>query len=136
MFKRLLSSEPFFETGLFIIRLFLALMLIRHGIEVFDPPKMADYAKWMTDLHFPSPKLMAYLGKGGEFVGGILVLFGFLFRPALIALMIIFLSITFKMGEGRILMEDQHPFLFVVIFLVYFFLGAGKWSVDHKLFNK
>jgi uncharacterized membrane protein YphA (DoxX/SURF4 family) len=46
------------------------------------------------------------------------------------------LYITFVVGGGKIWYEDQYPFLFVLLAMVFFFTGPGKWSIDSSLFNK
>ena len=52
---------------------------------------------------------------------------------AAVALAITMAVICFVMGKGRIFTDDQHPFLFILLAAVFFFLGAGKWSLDHRL---
>jgi len=137
MIKRFLSPSPLWQqTGITFIRIIVGLFITYHGLEVFDKQKMTDYAKWLTDLHFPSPLFMAYLGKGIEFVAGLLFLLGLFTRIAIIPLIITMLIITFGMGKGKIYMDDQHPFLFVLLFLVIFFTGPGNFSLDHILFQK
>ena len=126
MLKRFFSSSPLWqETGLTLIRIIAGLFMIYHGSEIFDKEKMDGYEKMLTDLHFSSPLLMAYLGKGTEFFPGIFLLFGFLTRLALIPLIITMLIICFGMGHGKIFMDDQYPFLFVLLFLVIFFTGPA-----------
>jgi uncharacterized membrane protein YphA (DoxX/SURF4 family) len=137
MMNRFFSSSPLWqETGLTLIRIMIGLFMIYHGSEVFDKQKIVDYAKWLTDLNFPSPLFMGYLGKAIEFVAGIFLLTGFLTRLAIIPLIVTMLIICFGMGKGKIFMEDQHPFLFVLLFLVIFFTGPGKFSLDYILFRK
>jgi len=109
--------------------------MIYHGWEVFERDKMMEYTKWITDLHYPGPEFMAYLGKGIELVAGIFFLLGLFTRVAIIPLIFTMLFITFLIGHGKIFMDDQHPFLFVVIFLIFFFTGPGKWSMDHLLYR-
>jgi uncharacterized membrane protein YphA (DoxX/SURF4 family) len=46
------------------------------------------------------------------------------------------LYVSFFVGHGKIWYEDQHPFLFVLLALVFFFYGPGKMSVDQLLFGK
>jgi len=90
---------------------------------------------WLTDIHFPLPVFMAYLGKGAELIGGILIVLGLFTRIAAIVLIINMAIITFVLGSGKIFEDDQHPFLLLVLFVYLFFVGAGKLSLDHKLFN-
>ncbi len=134
--KRFFSSEPLYlNTGLLIIRVIIGAFMIYHGWEVLDAEKMKGYAKWMTDLGFPAPALMAYLGKGSELVCGILLLIGWVTRPAAIMLAITMFAVAFGMGHGKIFTDDQHPFLFVVLSLVFVFTGAGRFSVDHYVYG-
>jgi putative oxidoreductase len=116
--------------GYSVIRIFLGITLIYHGKEVFDAKLMGDYGKWLTDLHFPAPAMMAYLGKGSEFIGGVLLALGLFTRAACVFLCVTFLSIAFFMGHGKIFMEDQHPFMYVLFCLIFIFSGAGNISFD------
>ena len=137
MLKQFFSWKPLWqEAGLTLIRVLVGSFMIYHGSEVFSPEKMNDYAKWLTDIKFPSPSLMAYLGKGIEFAAGILFLLGLFTRLAIIPLVITMLIIAFGMGNGKIFMDDQHPFNFVLLFLVTFFTGPGRYSLDYYLFGK
>ena len=137
MVNRFLSPAPLWQQGgLTLIRIIVGLFITYHGFEVFTQEKMDGYSKWLTDLHFPSPVVMAYLGKGIEFVAGVLFLTGFLTRVAVIPLIITMVIIAFGMGKGKIFMDDQHPFLFVLLFLVIFFTGPGKFSLDYYFFGK
>jgi putative oxidoreductase len=120
-----------------ILILFLRLMvgsfLIYHGIEVFDSAKMDGYAGWMPRFRLLSPSQIAYAGKAAELVTGILLTLGLFVRPASAAIIAVFLFITFRLGEGRIYMEEQHPFMFVLFGILFLVAGGGKWSIDKYL---
>ena len=136
MIKSFFSPSPIWQhNGLTLIRIIVGLFITYHGLEVFDHEKMNGYTQWLTDLHFPSPAFMSYLGKGTEFIAGLLLLLGFLTRLAILALIITMMIITFGMGKGKIFMDDQHPFLFILLFLVLFFTGPGKFSLDYVFFG-
>lgn len=124
------------ETGVCIIRVITGVFMIYHGWEVLDSVKMLEYAKWMTDMKFQSPALVAYLGKTLELVCGVFITLGLFTRIAVIFLAITMLAVSFGIGKGRIFMEDQHPFLFVLLSFIFFFTGAGKYSIDFLLFGK
>ncbi|QHT71858.1 DoxX family protein [Rhodocytophaga rosea] len=124
------------EGGLLVIRLMVGAFMLYHGWEVFDGEKMNGYAKWLTDMQFPSPVLMGYLGKGTEWLSGLLITLGLLTRFACLIMAVTMSIITFGIGEGRIFMQEQHPFLFVVLAMVFFFVGPGRWSLDYVLFGK
>lgn len=136
MVKRLLSPHGlWYHEGLALVRITTGILMIYHGYEVFMGDKMDGYQQWLTDLKFPSPAFMAYLGKGAELVGGILLTFGLFTRFAAILLAITMAVVCFGMGDGKFLTNDQHPFLFVLISLLFFFTGAGKYSLDYLFFN-
>jgi uncharacterized membrane protein YphA (DoxX/SURF4 family) len=124
------------DQGLAIIRVMVGIFMIYHGSEVFEETKMNDYAKWLRDLNFPSPSLMAYLGKGTELVSGIFFTLGLFTRLAAIPLAVTMMIICFGLGQGKIFMDDQHPFLFALLALLFFFTGPGKWSLDQLFFGQ
>lgn len=129
------ARKIWFEPGVTLIRIITGLMMAYHGFEIFNNKLMLDYAKWLTDLHFPNPALMAYLGKGSELAAGICITIGLFTRLAVWPMIITMLLIAFGMGHGKVFYEDQHPFLFVLIGLFLFFNGSGKYSVDQFLYG-
>ncbi|WP_338876067.1 DoxX family protein [Spirosoma sp. SC4-14] len=124
------AAGLFRESGLTLIRIVLGIFLIYHGWEVFDPAQMKEYAAWDTFRQSASPLFMVYLGKGSEFVSGLLLLVGFLTRIGCLIVIGTMLYIVFFIGHGKIFYEDQHPFLFALLALVFFFYGPGPWSLD------
>ncbi len=137
MIKQFFSPDSLLQdVGLALVRMVVGSFMIYHGWEIWEGGKMNDYAKWLTELHFPFPSLMAYLGKSTELISGILLTLGLFTRMAVIPLAITMIVICFGMGQGRIFMEDQHPFLFVLLALVFFFTGPGKWSLDQVIFGR
>ncbi|AUD00723.1 DoxX family protein [Spirosoma pollinicola] len=132
--KKLFSTEAILpNTGLALVRVLIGLFLVYHGWEVFDAAKMKEYAAWDVFKQDSSPALMVYLGKGSELVAGALLTIGLLSRLACLIIIGTMLYISFFVGHGKIWYEDQHPFLFVLLALVFFFAGPGKWSVDTLL---
>jgi len=136
MIKTFFSPGPIWrDGGLALIRIMVGMFMIYHGSEVFDKSLMNEYGERLTKLNFPAPSVMAYIGKSTEFITGILFTLGLFTRLAAVALSVNMCIISFGMGQGRIFMEEQHPFLFVLLALVFFFSGAGKWSFDQVLFG-
>jgi uncharacterized membrane protein YphA (DoxX/SURF4 family) len=121
--------------ALAITRIMAGLFMAYHGWEVFADAKMDNYSQWLTELRFPMPATMAYLGKGAELVSGILLILGLFTRAAALILALTMAAICFGMGKGRIFMEDQHPFLFILFGFLFFFTGPGSWSLDGRLFS-
>lgn len=101
-----------------------------HGWEVFDSGKMIEYTKWDVVQRLPAPAVMVYAGKGLELVTGLCFVVGLFTRIAAVLMALNMLFICFAIGNGRFYYEDQHPFLFAVLALVFFFTGPVKWSLD------
>lgn len=132
-----LSARPLknFDTVYAVLRIITGFFMLFHGWEVLNPAQMTDNAKWLTDLHFPAPLVMAYLGKGTELVAGACLMAGFLTRPAALCMIAVMLVISFGMGHGKVWYEDQHPFMFVLLGALFVAGGGGKWSVDGRVFG-
>lgn len=107
-----------------------------HGWEVFDPAKIAEYTKWEVIQALPAPQAGVYIGKGLELVTGVLLTLGLFTRVAALLMAVNMLVICFKIGNGRFWYEDQHPFVFAMVALVFFFAGPVKWSLDHRRAKK
>ncbi len=137
MMKKLFSSQPLWlNNGLLIIRFITGAFMIYHGWEVFGADKMKGYVQWLTDLHFPVPAFMAYTGKTIELISGISLVAGLFTRLMMLPLAITMTTVTFGMGHGKVFTDGQHPFLFVLLALLFFFTGPGKWSMDQLMFQR
>ncbi len=134
--KSFLSGSPYWQRkGMALIRMVLGMLLIYHGQEVFDEKLMQEYLSWEM-FSGPYGKMMVYTGKLLELISGILMLLGLLTRIAAVLIIITFLYITFLVGAGKFWYQDQHPFLFVLLGMVFLFNGPGAWSVDRLIFSK
>lgn len=135
--KRFFSSEPLWQSsGIAVVRIIVGLFMVFHGIEVFDSEVMKGYTKWDTFKGYSSPAFLVYMGKSAELVAGIFLTIGLFTRLASIILICTMLYIAFFVGHGKVWYDDQHPFLFVLLGLVFIFCGPGKLSVDYILSNK
>lgn len=134
--NKFFSASPLWQPqGLSIIRIITGFFLIYHGWEIFDASIMNEYIKRDVFKNTSSPSVIVYIGKAAELVAGFLLFIGWLTRMASVVIMITFLYISLFVGNGKIWYEDQHPFLFVLLAIIFFFSGPGKWSVDNLLFN-
>jgi putative oxidoreductase len=122
--------------GLAAIRIIIGLFMIYHGWETFERGKIIEYTTWDVFKHLSSPSFPVYLGKIAELVSGSLLLLGLFTRLAAILLAGTMLYISFFIGHGKIWYEDQYPFLFALLALVFFITGPGAWSLDRKFFSK
>ena len=134
MIKKLLSVNPVGIDALSIIRVLAGILILLHGKIVFDSQVMNGMAESMSkDMGMPFPALMAYLAKGSEFFGGLFFALGLLTRFVSIPLAITMAVAAFIAHHGQITGDGEHAFLFLLIFVAFFFIGSGKWSVDYLL---
>ena len=118
-----------------MIRIIVGMLLIYHGIEIFDPELMNGYVEGGM-VTGPNAKLMVYLGKGSELTSGSLLLLGLLTRVSALMMIGTFSYITFFLGEGRFWYQEQHPFMFALFGLLFLFVGPGSWSADRVIFKE
>jgi putative oxidoreductase len=136
MTKRFFTSKPLWENGLFIIRLLTGMLIVKFGRELFDESIMKDLGGFLEkETPIPAPYAMAYAAKGIEFFGGIFLTAGLLTRWVTPPLMVTMGVIIWKM-EGGNMFNGGNASLFLLLFLLFFFVGPGKWSLDHLLFDR
>jgi putative oxidoreductase len=133
--NRFFSSSPIWQQkGLAIIRIITGCFVIYHGSEAFNSGIINEYFQW--DVFKTSPgHFLVYFGKITQLIAGILLVMGLLTRTALILLIGVFSFIAFYVGSGKIWYQDQHPFLFVLLALLFFFTGPGAWNLDDLFFK-
>ena len=130
---------------LLLTRLWLGYAMITGGqsvLTVFSTDR-EFFIKWFGhDLGFPAPLLMAFLAKGTEFAGGILVCLGLFTRvsSSLIAFVMLVATLTANIDyhvKEHLLIEDAFQtiscFLFACLLCIE---GAGIYSLDNVLFKK
>jgi putative oxidoreductase len=133
--KTLFSSEPIFLTSVLgILRISLGLLLVYHGKEVFEPELMKGYQSWDAFKGSMS-HILPYIGKSAELVSGILLTLGLFTRIGALLCIGTLAYVTFFIGHGKFWYEDQHPFMFVLFGVLFFFSGPGNWSLDARLFK-
>ena len=134
MLSSIFSSEGVSpQKGLAVIRIITGLLMAYHGWEVFNRQLMEGYLTWDVIKSLPAPEFMLYVGKGLELVTGILLTIGLCTRIASLFMMVDMLFICFFVGHGKFYYEDQHPFLFALLALTFFFTGPGSWNLQSKL---
>jgi putative oxidoreductase len=135
--KTLFTAEGFYaREGLAALRILLGFLMAYHGLEIFNASAMSEYAKYEAIKTLPFSDNIAYVGKAIELVSGICLVIGAFTRIAALFMAINMLFICFKIGNGRFYYEDQHPFLFALLALVFFFAGPVKWAIDFNQFKR
>jgi len=120
--------------GLLAMRVGLGLMFIIHGSgKIFGGPEMwakVGQAISLWGINF-FPALWGFMAAFAEFGGGILLILGFLFRPAALLLAITMaVATTMHLSQGDAFGTWSHAAELGIVFLGLLFVGPGKISLD------
>jgi putative oxidoreductase len=127
------SSKGVWDKGIIIVRVTVAYLMFRHSLELFSG--MGGLIEFLTDVKFPFPVFVGYAAKIIEFAGSILLALGLFTRIVAPLLVITMLGVIYTMHRGDFF-DGEHPFLFLLIFLLFFLNGPGKWSLDYLFFDR
>ena len=123
------------KTSLLLLasRLIFGLTFASHGLD-----KLQHFSE--TAAHFPAPfglsgDIAVGLSIFGELVCGLAFAFGFLTRLTLLP-MIFTMIVAFTTVHGGSVSGGELAFLYLVIFVLSWFAGAGKFSVDGVISSK
>lgn len=122
------------DIGLLVMRAGLGIAFIVHGSgKLFGGVEMwagVGSAMQHFGVTFGYP-YWGFLAAMAEFGGGILMIFGFLFRPATIALLVTMVVATvmhWKLGDG--FAKYSHALELAFVFFGLSFVGPGRLSLD------
>lgn len=128
------QSPGVWYDGIALVRIMVGVMLIYHGLQLFETHDMSVITDLLFNMSIPFPEAMAYTGKLVELIGGVFLILGLFTRLTTALLFFTFMFITFYLGDGKVFSDNQLPFLFGLISLIFFFTGAGRLSIDFILF--
>ncbi len=130
MWRKLFTSRPVsVDVGLLIFRAVVGLMMVAyHGW-----PKLANFTDRMNRFSDPLG-IGSTLSLSGavlaEFFCSILLALGLFTRAALVPLIFTFVMICFVVHGDDPIKEKENAVLFLLSYVVLFFTGAGRYSVD------
>jgi putative oxidoreductase len=127
--------------GLLVLRLVLGVIFIGHGAQKlfgsFGGPGLKGTAGFFEQLGIKPPYLMAVLAGLAEFVGGILVILGFLTPLAALALIVVMIVavLTVHLENGFFVTNGGYEFNLALagMALTLLIVGAGAYSLDSAL---
>lgn len=121
------------DYGLLIIRIGIGAMFMLHGY----PKIMGGTEMWSQigasmgniGIHF-APIFWGFMASLAEFAGGLCLIIGFLFRPALAMLIFtMFIAALMHYMKGDGLMGASHAIESAIVFLGLFISGPGKYAL-------
>jgi putative oxidoreductase len=123
----------FREFGMLIIRLGIGLAFVMHGSGKMFHPEMwpmigGAMARWGITF---APTFWGFMAAFAEFGGGILMILGFLFRPAMAMMAFnMAVALSFHLGHGDDFNTYSHALEAGIVFFGLLFVGPGKLSLD------
>ena len=131
------SLDRYRDIGLLLLRIGIGIMFVLHGYPKITggPEKWAMIGGAIGNLgiHF-APVFWGFMAAVSEFCGGLLLIVGFLSRPACVLLTITMIVATsMHIGKGDGFAQYSHALESGILFLSLFLIGPGRYSVDEQL---
>jgi putative oxidoreductase len=125
-----------------IVRLIVGLIFLSEGIQKYLFPELVGTGRF-EKIGFADPAFWAYFTGTIEIICGSLILLGLLTRLAAIPLFIIMMTafVTTKWpmlinkGFWTMAHEYRTDFAMTLLLIYLFIYGAGKWSIDSKIYK-
>ncbi|MDR2907964.1 MAG: DoxX family protein [Bacteroidales bacterium] len=130
--KSKLDFKPKLDWLVFV-RVCIGGLIASHSYTLFNADTMNQTAQLFGNMNIPMPLLMAYVSKSVEFFGGICLALGLLTRLTSLTLafnMLVALGTAFHFN---IFAGGEVPFLYLLLFTTFVFVGGGKFSLDKLL---
>lgn len=126
-----LDNDVLHNTGLFLFRIILGLFMLTHGWQ-----KLINFE--LLTAGFPDPlnigsSTSLVLSIFAEFICSLLILLGLFTRIVTIPLMIGMFVAAFIVHTNVPLITKELAFLYLALYVVLIFMGAGKFSLDYVL---
>ena len=128
------------DAGLLILRIGLGLMyMFAHGwSKVIGGPdlwEMIGANAANVGLGF-APTFWGFMAAFAEFGGGLLLVLGLFFRPALVLLLGVMTTAAVSHIVGDVPGPPWHPIELGIVLISLFLIGPGRYSLDAKLHSR
>ena len=157
LFKTITNWEGIHSVPLVPLRILSGLLMIHHGSEGgigpanYGTPEFNGFVEYIVQPYFSflpgPPELWSAVHDYAEYFGGICLVLGLLTRPAALGLLVSMLGAVyfhlsstgaqgFPLGHVPNYSYDfEEPTLYALIFLLFWFNGAGPLSVDSVIYS-
>lgn len=129
---------PNYHFGLLIIRIGIGIMFMLDGWPKISggPENWAGLGGALSSFGIDfMPKFWGFMAAFAEFFGGLVLVLGLFFRPAVLLLfftMVVATAVHISGGDG--FNDYSHALESGLLFFGLLFVGAGKYSLDERLF--
>ena len=125
-----------------LVRLIVRLFFQSEGIQKYLFPELVGTGRFVK-IGFSDPAFWAYFAGTFEIICGSLVLFGLFIRLAAIPLLFVIITafattkfpILADKGFWAMAHEYRTDFAMTLLLIYLLIYGAGRWSVDSKIFK-
>ncbi len=114
-----------------LIRYWLGIMMIWHSYNPLLVSGVDGFAGYLESLSIPAPRIMAYVAKSAEFIGGLMLILNLWTRLFSGLIIIVMLVAAFIAHKGLILTEGELAFNYLIMAVILFFNPA----IPFKLFK-
>ncbi|HIA37111.1 MAG TPA: DoxX family protein [Flavobacteriales bacterium] len=123
--------------GMLFLRLWLGIAMIVHGYNSVIGGEMHGFIEYLESFQIPAPELMAWLAKGSEFFGGVLLVIGLFSKVSALFILVTMSVATFIVHEGALIgTAGELTWCYLLISIAILIQGSGKISLDHFIFKK
>jgi len=158
LFKTVTNWSGIHSVPLVPLRIMTGLLMIHHGSEGgvfpanFGTPEFQGFIDFIMKPYFSflpgPPEVWTAIHDYAEFYGGLCLALGFLTRPAALSLLVTMMGAVyfhlssvgpqgFPLGHVANYSYDfEEPALYALIFLLFWFNGAGPLSVDSIIYSQ
>jgi len=138
--KMFYTSASSMQVALLILRIGIGVIFMMHGWPKIsggvDTWSGIGGAMGVVGLNF-APAFWGFMAAFAEFFGGLLLVLGFLTRPAAAIMFITMLvAALMHIQQGDAITSILHPLKGLVVFLSLLISGAGKYSIDRVFARK
>src|ERR1035437_3866598 len=133
--------NAFIDNQSVFVRVVVGLVFLTEGIQKYLFPELLGTGRF-TKIGFSDPAFWAYFTGTFEIICGTLILLGLLTRmasiPPFIIMIVAFIStkwpLLIEKGFWPFAHEYRTDFAMTLLLIYLFIYGAGRWSLDSKLF--
>ena len=123
------------QRALLILRIFVSLLMIRHGFPKLEKLMGTEDIKFYNFLGL-GPTISLALCVLGEFIAPILIILGFRTRLAAALVMFTMAVAAYGAHSGDPIDEKELSMVYMVLFAYTMYAGPGKLSFDYWLFKR
>jgi putative oxidoreductase len=118
--------------GVFVLRIGLGILMLTHGFPKFEKLLSGDTS--FGNPIFIGEELSLILTVFAEFICSILLIVGFLTRPAVFFLAFTMAVAAFIVHGDDEIGRQEKSLLYLAGYICLLFTGPGKYSIDEKAF--